>query len=162
MIQKSKNTHDIVNLLHHVINQKDLLKPNQSMILAISGGQDSIALFFIFLQLKEQWGWKYQMIYLNHLWQKDSFYTILHLFKLAYLLHIPIAFTFTLQKVLTEQRARDWRSLTFQRITEFYLVSTVILGHSKSDRVETGLFNLFRGSSTKGVSTLNWTSFFLK
>ena len=162
MIQKSKNTHDIINLLHHVIHQKDLLKPNQSMILAISGGQDSITLFFIFLQLREQWDWKYQLIYCHHLWQKDSFYTILHLFKLAYLLHIPIAFTFTLQKVLTEQLARDWRSLTFQRITEHYLVSTIILGHSKSDRVETGLFNLFRGSSTKGVSTLNWTSLVLK
>ena len=162
MIQKNKKTQDIVLFLHHIINQKDLLKPNQSMILAISGGQDSIILFFIFLQLREQWNWRYQLIYCNHLWQRDSFYTILHLFKLAYLFNIPIVFTFTLQKVLTEQLARDWRALTFQRITEFFLVTTLVLGHSKSDRVETGLFNLFRGSSTKGVSSLNWNSLVLK
>ena len=162
MKQKTKKTIELVYFLHHIINQKNLLKINQSMILAVSGGQDSITLFFIFLQLKKQWNWKYKILYCNHLWQKDSFYTLLHLFKLAYLLNIPIYLTFTLQKIFTEQFARNWRSLIFQRITEFYFFNTIITGHSKSDRVETGLFNLFRGSSTKGVSSLNWTLFVLK
>ena len=162
MRQQTKKSIELVCFLQTIINQKDLLKPNQSMILSVSGGQDSITLFFIFLQLKEQWDWKYKILYCNHLWQKDSFYTILHLFKLAYLLNIPICLTFTLQKIFTEQFARDWRSLTFQRITEFYFLNIILTGHSKSDRVETGLFNLFRGSSTKGVSSLNWTKSVLK
>ncbi len=162
MKQKTKKTIELVNFLHHILNKKKLLKSNQSMVLAISGGQDSISLFFIFLQLKDQWNWKLSIIYCNHLWQKDSFYTMLHLFKLAYLLNIPIYLTVTLQNIFTEQKARNWRSLTFQRITGFYLFSLIVLGHSKSDRVETGLFNLFRGSSTKGVSSLNWTKVVLK
>ena len=162
MKQKTKKTVELVNFLHHILNKKKLLKSNQSMVLAISGGQDSISLFFIFLQLKDQWNWKLSIIYCNHLWQKDSFYTMLHLFKLAYLLNIPIYLTVTLQNIFTEQKARNWRSLTFQRITGFYLFSLIVLGHSKSDRVETGLFNLFRGSSTKGVSSLNWTKVVLK
>ena len=162
MKQKTKKTIELVNFLHHLINKKKLLKPNQSMVLAISGGQDSIILFFIFLQLKNQWNWSLSIIYCNHLWQKDSFYTMSHLFKLAYLLNIPIYLAVTLQKIFTEQKARNWRSLTFQRMTGFYLFSIVVLGHSKSDRVETGLFNLFRGSSTKGVSSLNWTKIVVK
>ncbi len=162
MKQKTKKTIELVNFLHHLINKKKLLKSNQSIVLAISGGQDSISLFFICLQLKDQWNWKLSIIYCNHLWQKDSFYTMLHIFKLAYLLNIPIYLTVTLQKIFTEQKARNWRSFTFQRITGFYLFSVIVLGHSKSDRVETGLFNLFRGSSTKGVSSLNWTKVILK
>jgi tRNA(Ile)-lysidine synthetase-like protein len=162
MKQKTKKTIELVNFLHHLINKKKLLKPNQSMVLAISGGQDSISLFFIFLQLKNQWNWNLSIIYCNHLWQKDSFYTMSHLFKLAYLLNIPIYLAVTLQKIFTEQKARNWRSLTFQRMTGFYFFSIIVLGHSKSDRVETGLFNLFRGSSTKGVSSLNWTKIVVK
>ena len=126
-----QKTIELVNFLEHLINKKTLVKSNQSIILAISGGQDSISLLFIFIQLKNQWNWKLNIIYCNHLWQKDSFYTMLHLFKLAYLLNIPIYLAVTLQKVLTEQKARNWRSLTFQRITGFYLFSVIVTGHSK-------------------------------
>ena len=156
MKQKTIKTIELVNFLHHLINEKKLLISNQSIVLAVSGGQDSICLFFIFLQLKTQWGWNFSLVYCNHLWQKDSFYTMLHLFKLAYLLNVPVYFTITLQKILSEQKARNWRSSTFQRITQFYLFSVIVTGHSKSDRIETGLFNIFRGSGTKGVSSLNW------
>lgn len=157
-----QKTIELVNFLHHLVIKKKLLKSNQSIILAISGGQDSITLLFIFIQLKNQWNWKLNIIYCNHLWQKDSFYTMLHLFKLAYLLNLPIYLAVTLQKVLTEQKARIWRSLTFQRITVFYILRVIITGHSKSDRIETGFFNLFRGSGTKGISSLNWTKVKIK
>ena len=156
MKQKTIKTIELVNFLHHLINEKKLLISNQSIVLAVSGGQDSICLFFIFLQLKTQWSWNFSLIYCNHLWQKDSFYTMLHIYKLAYLLDVPIYFTITLQKIFSEQKARNWRSLTFQRITQFYLFSIIVTGHSKSDQIETGLFNIFRGSGTKGVSSLNW------
>ena len=153
---KQKTT-ELFNFLHNLYIKKKVLKSNQSMILAISGGQDSISLLFIFLQLKDQWNWKLKIIYCNHLWQKDSFYSFLDLFKLAYLLNIDCYLAVTLQQILTEQKARDWRSLTFQRITGFYLFTVVLTGHSKSDRIETGFFNLFRGSGTKGIGSLNWT-----
>ena len=152
-----QKTIELVNFLHQLVIKKKLLKSKQSLILAISGGQDSISLLFIFIQLKDQWNWKLSIIYCNHLWQKDSFYTMLHLFKLSYILNLPLYLAVTLQKVLTEQKARNWRSLTFQRITGFYLFSVIVTGHSKSDRIETGFFNLFRGSGTQGVSSLNWT-----
>ena len=157
-----QKTIELVNFLHQLVIKKKLLKSNQSMILAISGGQDSISLLFIFIQLKNQWNWKLSIIYCNHLWQKDSFYTMLHLFKLSYLLNVPLYLAVTLQKVLTEQKARNWRSLTFQRITGFYLFSVIVTGHSKSDRIETGFFNLFRGSGTQGVGSLNWTKVKIK
>ena len=157
-----QKTIELVNFLHQLVIKKKLLKSNQSMILAISGGQDSISLLFIFIQLKDQWNWKLSIIYCNHLWQKDSFYTMLHLFKLSYLLNVPLYLAVTLQKVLTEQKARNWRSLTFQRITGFYLFSIIITGHSKSDRIETGFFNLFRGSGTQGVGSFNWTKIKIK
>ena len=152
-----QKTIELVNFLHQLVIKKKLLKSNQSLILAISGGQDSISLLFIFIQLKDQWNWKLSIIYCNHLWQKDSFYTMLHLFKLSYLLNQDLYLAVTLQKVLTEQKARNWRSLTFQRITGFYLFSVIVTGHSKSDRIETGFFNLLRGSGTQGVGSLNWT-----
>ena len=157
-----QKTIELVKFLHNLYIKKKVLKSNQSMILAISGGQDSISLLFIFLQLKDQWNWKLKIIYCNHLWQKDSFYSFLHLFKLAYLLNIDIYLAVTLQQVLTEQKARDWRSLTFQRITGFYLFTVVLTGHSKSDRIETGFFNLFRGSGTQGIGSLNWKRVILK
>ena len=157
MKQKTIKTVELVNFLQHLVNEKKLLISNQSIVLAVSGGQDSICLFFIFLQLKTQWSWDFSLLYCNHLWQKDSFYTMSHLFKLAYLLNVRLFLTITLQKISTEQKARNWRFLTFQRITQFYLLNGIVTGHSKSDRIETGLFNIFRGSGTKGVTSLDWT-----
>ena len=137
-----------------------MFKPNQALLVTVSGGQDSICLLLIFFQLKNQWNWKLKILYCNHLWQKDSLYSLFHLFKVTFFFKISFCFGITLEKIFSEQKARNWRSFLFERINGFYNYHYILTGHSASDRIETGLFKIFKGSSPKGISFFDWTKSF--
>ena len=158
--EKRKKSLDLINFVEKSIRQKNLFQPNQALLITVSGGQDSICLLLIFFQLKNQWNWKLKILYCNHLWQKDSFYSLFHLFKVTFFLKIPFCFGITLEKIFSEQKARNWRYLLFERVNGFYNYHYILTGHSASDRIETGLFKIFKGSSPKGISFFDWTKSF--
>ena len=60
----------------------------------------------------------------------------------------------------TEEGARNWRYQSCQRIATFHGYRILQVGHTASDRIETGFFNLLRGSGMKGVATIQWNRFF--
>ena len=158
--KKRKKSLDLINFVEKSIKQKNLFKPNQALLITVSGGQDSICLLLIFFQLKNQWNWKLKILYCNHLWQKDSFYSLFHLFKVTFFFKIPFCFGITLEKIFSEQKARNWRYFLFERVNGFYNYHYILTGHSASDRIETGLFKIFKGSSPKGISFFDWTKSF--
>jgi tRNA(Ile)-lysidine synthase TilS/MesJ len=54
----------------------------------------------------------------------------------------------------SEELSRYWRSKNYTRISEFTNNSIILLGHSLTDRIETFLFNIIRGSAIPGSLTL--------
>ena len=56
----------------------------------------------------------------------------------------------------SETKARHWRHITTQISSTFYTSEKAIYGHTLSDRVETIIFNLIRGSGNTGVKSLSW------
>ena len=156
MTLRKRKALDLVKSVNKRLINENAINPNQSLLLAVSGGQDSICLLLLVSQLRDQWGWKVTVLHCNHLWVKDSLIAHSFVFKTAFLFGIPALTGFTLRQVSTEQRARDWRLATFQHVNLFYNFNRALTGHSSSDRLETGLFNLFRGSGLKGVSASSW------
>ena len=153
---KKRKALDLVKSINNRLIIRNLINPGQYLLLTISGGQDSICLLLIISQLKGQWEWNIAVLHCNHLWAKDSVKLTTFVFKIAFLCKIPILTGFTLRLVLTEQKARNWRLTTFQQVNFFYNLNQVFTGHSSTDRVETSIFNLFRGSGLKGVASINW------
>ena len=153
---KKRKALDLVKSINNRLVVRNLINPGQYLLLTISGGQDSICLLLIISQLKGQWKWNIAVLHCNHLWAKDSVKLTTFVFKIAFLCKIPILTGFTLRLVLTEQKARSWRLITFQQVNLFYNLNQVFTGHSSTDRVETSIFNLFRGSGLKGVASINW------
>ena len=153
---KRRKALDLVKSINNRLIIRNLINPGQYLLLTISGGQDSICLLLIISQLKGQWEWNIAVLHCNHLWAKDSVKLTTFVFKIAFLCKIPILTGFTLRLVLTEQKARSWRLITFQQVNFFYNLNQVFTGHSSTDRVETSIFNLFRGSGLKGVASINW------
>ena len=100
---QNKNCFNILKTINNFLNDKNLLEPNSSILLSISGGQDSICLFFLFEILKIQWNWKISIIYCNHLWQKDSFETQNQICKIGYYFTDNIYFT------AIPGQTNDWR-----------------------------------------------------
>ena len=161
----------LLNFLNKFFQQNKILKPNIVILTAISGGQDSSFLFFLLLQFKNQWNWKLALIWCNHLWQTENFYSMLHIFKLSIFFQLPFFFVITEKYILSEQKARHWRLNVFQRIALYSHTEYILNGHTASDRIETTLFHLLRGSGVEGfanfkykkiISNNKWKNFFVK
>jgi tRNA(Ile)-lysidine synthase len=60
------------------------------------------------------------------------------------------------EEIGTEAAAREWRyqALTLLAVEQGY--SHIVTGHTASDRAETLLYNLIRGSGTDGLQSLSW------
>ena len=150
------NTLQSVNRIRETILKKQLIKRNEHMVISISGGQDSIYLLLIVYLLQRQICFHFGLVWYNHLWQTSSFFTMLHIAKTSFSFSSPICFFIPLNEVLSELSSRNWRFDAAQRTCLFYHYRLYIQGHSKSDRTETVLFNLIRGSGMKGISALQW------
>ena len=154
-MMKKKNIY-IINYISQVIKKKNLLSPGQTVLLTISGGQDSICLLFIFLQLKTQWKLNIGFLYCQHLWQLESFYTICLVAKLAYLFKLPFYSSITIKNINTEEKARNWRYKIFKKISDNYNYNIITTGHTATDRIETCFLQFIRGTSPKGIFSLKW------
>lgn len=155
-----KKTISLVSKVEELL-RKEIVKPNQTLLLMVSGGQDSICLLIIFLQFQNKWSFNLGLIWCNHLWQSKSFYSTKHLFKIAHLLDLPIYYTLPLTPIFNERLARDWRYKSTQKVAQFYQYKIVITGHTASDRVETMILNLIRGSGSAGLYSLREKKLFL-
>ena len=62
MIKQGKKPINLVNQITIKINQINVIKKNQIILISLSGGQDSVSIFFILLHLKKQWNWSFGII----------------------------------------------------------------------------------------------------
>jgi tRNA(Ile)-lysidine synthase TilS/MesJ len=138
------------------IVKHNLFKNQSSVLIAMSSGQDSIScLFFLFL-LNCQWQLNIAIVSCNHFWQRDSFFSSSHSLKVAYLFDQSFSLCLSPFWLFTEKNSRNWRQSLYRRIAFFYSFPFVATGHTASDRAETLVFQLFRGSSLKGILGLHW------
>ncbi len=156
LYDKNNQIIDLVNQTHEIIIKQNLVVPKQSILITISGGQDSLCLFFILLHFKNQWKWRFGILYCNHFWQSNTLEINSLIFKLSLIFLIPGYLNLPLKNIFTEQNSRSWRYEQFSRISYFFTYQSIMAGHTGTDRVETILFQLIRGTSTRGLSTLNW------
>jgi tRNA(Ile)-lysidine synthetase-like protein len=147
---------NLINKTHLAITKQNLVSPRQCILITISGGQDSLCLFFIVLHLKNQWKWHFGLLYCNHFWQIDSFYANSLVLKLGFSFLIPAYLSLPSDNIFSEQKSRIWRYQQFERLSNFYKYETVFTGHTSTDRIETVFIQLLRGTGTRGLSTLDW------
>ena len=152
----SNKTINLINQTHLTLTKQNIVYPTQFILITISGGQDSLCLFFILLHLKKQWKWHFGLSYCNHFWQIDSFYINSLIFKLGFFFLIPAYLSLPSENIFSEQKSRAWRYRQFNRLSTFYKYDIIFTGHTSTDKIETVLLQLLRGTGTRGLSTLDW------
>jgi len=133
-----------------------LLPKSSSILIAVSGGQDSLCLAQLLIFAWAKWDWKLAIAHCDHKWRTDSTDNALHVRKLAGDWGLPFYLKTTETELHSEASARNWR---YKMLTEMALESDcqiVVTGHTQSDRAETLLYNLVRGSGTDGLQSLGW------
>ncbi len=142
--------------LHRTLRSRRLLPKEQRLLIAVSGGQDSLCLIKLLLDLQPKWGWMLAIAHCNHLWRADSQANALHVENLANLWSIPYYGATVDRSLPSEAAARQWRYEALSKIALARDYKYIVTGHTSSDRAETLLYNLIRGSGADGLQALTW------
>ena len=143
--------------LHQSLKKRLLLKRGSQILVAVSGGQDSLCLAKLLLDLQPKWGWDLAIAHCDHRWRSDSAANAVFVQNLANQWQISY-FKQTAEGVLSsEAAAREWRYQSLMQIAQQHDYDTIVTGHTASDRAETLLYNLMRGSGADGLQALTWT-----
>ncbi|MEG4112865.1 MULTISPECIES: tRNA lysidine(34) synthetase TilS [unclassified Microcoleus] len=156
MAESSNWTH-LHAQVHRTLLYRQILPSNQRLLVAVSGGQDSLCLIKLLLDLQQKWGWNLAIVHCDHRWRSDSQASANHVEQLAKNWGISYYLETASDIPKTEAAARQWR---YQALTEIAIAHNypyIVTGHTASDRAETLLYNLIRGSGADGLSALTWT-----
>jgi tRNA(Ile)-lysidine synthase len=143
--------------LHRHLRAKAFLPANSAILIAVSGGQDSLALTQLLRDLQPKWGWTLAIGHCDHQWRADSSANADHVEALAQSWGLPWHRVTANTPTSSEAAARHWRYSQLQAIAEAERYSTIVTGHTASDRAETLLYNLARGSGSDGLAALTWS-----
>ena len=134
----------------------DLLPQGQSVLIAVSGGQDSVALAGLLTGLRSKWNWQLAIAHCNHRWAPIEDEAATHVEQLAQSLDLPFFLSVAEEPPKGEAGAREWRYARLGEIAQQSSFGAVVTGHTASDRAETLLHNLARGSGLDGLTSLGW------
>ncbi len=142
--------------LHRGLKARSLLPPYTSILVAVSGGQDSLCLARLLLDLQPKWQWQLAIAHCDHRWRNDSAANAHHVHQLAESWHLPYYKSTAATPPNTEATARTWRYECLLQIAQDIGATAIVTGHTASDRAETLLYNLVRGSGMDGLQALQW------
>lgn len=142
--------------IHTLLKATALLPKNAAILITVSGGQDSLCLAQLLLDLQSKWHWRLAIAHCDHGWRADSADNAAHVSRLAAQWQLP-CFIETAQSLSqTEAAARTWRYGVFTALAQTHGYDHVVTGHTATDRAETLLYNLLRGSGADGMQSLSW------
>ncbi|GBF78689.1 tRNA(Ile)-lysidine synthase [Aphanothece sacrum FPU1] len=141
--------------LHQTLKDRHLLPKEKNLLIAVSGGQDSLCLLKLLVDLQSKWGWKIAIAHCDHGWISDIGMAA-HVQELSENWGIPFYLKVAPMMKETEAAARKWRYQVLIEIAQNNGFTEVVTGHTLSDRAETLLYNLIRGAGTDGLGALTW------
>ncbi|NJL01162.1 MAG: tRNA lysidine(34) synthetase TilS [Spirulinaceae cyanobacterium SM2_1_0] len=142
--------------LHTTLRQRSLLPPGTTLLIAVSGGQDSLCLLRLLLDLQPKWRWQLAVGHCDHGWAIDvglaaRLAAMIDTWQLPfYLARSPTPLP------ETEAAARQWRYTALSDLAQQAGATRVVTAHTLSDRAETLLYNLIRGAGADGLQALAW------
>ena len=142
--------------IHRTIRLRNLLERNQRLLIAVSGGQDSLCLSKLMLDLQPKWGWYIGIAHCDHCWREDSQANANYVKQISQNWDIPFYLETASQSLPSEAAARNWRYEALLKIANQNNYQCIITGHTATDRAETLVYNLMRGSGADGLQALTW------
>jgi tRNA(Ile)-lysidine synthase len=123
--------------------------------IGFSGGQDSLCLLDILTRVRGDK--EIRVIYCDHRWEgnKANRYYVEILCSSS---NLPLSIYEWDQPKVSEGAARDFRLDSFREATEEFGLGAILLAHTASDKVETILYKMIRGTSARGMGGIKASS----
>ncbi len=156
------------SLIHKVLKIfKEYKIEDKKLILAISGGVDSMVLMDLVKNISRVQNLDLHVVYVHHGDSNDKNIEDYrnqannHVAQIANMSSIPfISSKKPTQKLSSEEDFRNFRYSELKRILEDTEASGIVLAHTSDDVLETRFIHLMRGSGEKGFQSIQIQSYF--
>jgi len=146
---------NIINQIKHFIRSHNLIEKNDRILVAVSGGKDSIILLDILSQLQSDLDFSLAVAHVNHNLRKDSKKDALFVERLARKYKLPFYYEdvcINKKGASLEEKARNARYTALEIMRKFAKASKIAVAHTKDDNAETLIFRFLAGSALHGLS----------
>ena len=155
---------ELLRRLEHNIRQRGLFREGQPLLIAVSGGVDSMVLLRALHQLSTNRGWRLTVAHLNHrLRGRSSNADEALVRRTAQTLKVPVIVERTdvrqfarARKLSIEMAARELRHDFLARAAARFKIRSIALAHHADDQLELFFLRLLRGSGGDGLSGMKW------
>ena len=155
-------TTDFVRQMHRFISQHQMIEDGETVLVAVSGGADSLALLYGLHALRSQLSCKLHVVHLNHCLRPDADADADFVQQHAADLELPC----TIQRAEVSRLVKQWklsveaagrkaRYQFYESVCTEVSATKVALGHHQDDIAETVLMNLIRGSGATGLKGIS-------
>lgn len=140
------------------IEKYNLIKPEDKIVIGVSGGPDSICLLHILNTLKNKINFEIYVAHINHMIREiadeETEYVQKTCEKLnveCYVKKVNVIEIAKKEKKGTEETGRNIRYDFFNEIAKKVGANKIATAHNKNDKVETVILNILRGSGLSGL-----------
>lgn len=142
----------------NTIKEYNLISENDKIVLAVSGGPDSIAMLHIFISLREEYNLSLYVAHVNHMIRENAKLDEEFVKEFCIKNDIPcfvkkidVLKKANEDKIGTEEAGRNVRYEFFNEVLSNTSSDKIAIAHNKNDSAETVILNIIRGTGTAGL-----------
>ncbi|MFC1984150.1 tRNA lysidine(34) synthetase TilS [Chloroflexota bacterium] len=166
MAKRQEYQENLEQKVLHFIKEHLLVSGQYCLLVAVSGGPDSVCLLHILVKLREELGISLHIAHLDHqLRGAEAEADAQYVSDLAHQLDIPATIEQrnvkayqAQQRISLEEAAREVRYTFLAQVAKSLGTNRVAVGHTADDNIETILMHLIRGTGTRGLRGLQPSS----
>lgn len=144
----------MVTKLQDHLQRSNLLPPKANLVVAVSGGVDSVALLDLLNQLQPIWNWQLSVAHLDHKMRPDSAASAELASQLAAKYDLPFYLGQLDGSGGSEAALRKKRYEFLDSVADGAQADYIVTAHHLDDRIETSIFNTIRGADREGMTAM--------
>ena len=153
------DTDSLAERVWRFIQKHDLILGQETLVIGVSGGPDSVCLLHLLAELKERLNIRLHVAHLNHMLRGDeSVADAEYVSSLAHRLQLPATIEArdvesyrTKHHLSLEEAAREVRYQFLAEVASSVGANRIAVGHTADDQLETILMHLVRGAGAYGL-----------
>ena len=140
------------------IREFNLIEKNDSIVVGVSGGPDSMTLLSILLKLKEEFHLKIYVAHVNHMLRENAIKDEEYVKEFCkknnieiFIKKANISEIAQKEKIGLEEAGRNIRYNFFEEVLKNTKSNKIAIAHNLNDKAETIIMNTLRGSGVSGL-----------
>jgi tRNA(Ile)-lysidine synthase len=144
----------MIDRLNQHLSKSGLLPQGSSIVVAVSGGVDSVALLDMLMVLKEEYGWDIAIAHLDHKVRPSSADDAQMVADMARKYDAKYYLGQLGGDETREAGLRRARYDFLEAIRSGHQANWIVTAHHRDDRIETSIFNTIRGADRYGMTAM--------